>query len=257
MRSRRLFTILMTVVVILLGPASWAVADSASEIANRQADSAMYQSAGYVNRAKPGPAIVVLPGEIKSSNATFAQKVTSNNIADFGELELGMANFKVLERTDLGPMLNEISLAVGMGDPEALKKFRRGKFQSTKWFVKFDILKAEPVATARKGFDAGTIGAIAGSLIGGTGGFVTHQAVGSVRTEEGAGIWIVGLRYKIMDANTTEQVATGYYEEKMELGAQASSVLGVSQGTTQTVTLDTMAQRLVQRAVIEIDARYK
>jgi hypothetical protein len=247
----------MTLVVVVLGLASWAAGDSASEIANRQADTAMYQSAGYINKNKPGPALVVLPGEIKSSNATFAQKVTSNNIADFGELELGMANFRVLERADLGPMLNEITLAVSMGDPEALTKFKRGKFQSTKWFVKFDILRAEPVATAQKGFNGGTIGAIAGSLIGGTGGFVTGRAVESVRTEEGAGIWIVGLRYKIMDASTTEQVATGYFEDKMELGAQASSVLGVSQGTSRIVTLDTMAQTLVQRAVVEIDARYK
>jgi hypothetical protein len=51
-----------------------------------------------------------------------------------------------------------------------------------------------------------------------------------VKTEESTGVWIIGMRYKLINANTTGQVATGYSEEKMELGAQGSSVLGVSSG---------------------------
>ncbi|MFI4925471.1 MAG: hypothetical protein ACHQJ7_10060, partial [Vicinamibacteria bacterium] len=70
-------------------------------------------------------------------------------------------------------------------------------------------------------------------------------------------VWIVGMRYKIINAETTEQVATGYTEEKMEIGAQSSSVLGVSQGQKGGVGLDTMMQRLVQKSVWEIDTRYK
>jgi len=30
-------------------------------------------------------------------------------------------------------------------------------------------------------------------------------------------VWLIGMRYKIMDANTTEQVAQGYKELKMEV----------------------------------------
>ena len=60
-----------------------------------------------------------------------------------------------------------------------------------------------------------------------------------------------------MDANTTEQVAQGYKELKMEVGATQTSVLGVSQGAKGGVGLDTMVQRLVQTAVYEIDSRYK
>jgi hypothetical protein len=37
------------------------------------------------------------------------------------------------------------------------------------------------------------------------------------------------MRYKIINAETTEQLAQGYTEEKMEVGAKSSSVLGVSQ----------------------------
>jgi hypothetical protein len=65
------------------------------------------------------------------------------------------------------------------------------------------------------------------------------------------------MRYKILDATTTEQVAQGYSEEKMEVGAQATSVLGVSQGQQGGVGLDTMVQRLVQKTVWEIDSKYK
>lgn len=64
------------------------------------------------------------------------------------------------------------------------------------------------------------------------------------------------MRYKIMDANTTEQVAQGYKELKMEVGTTASSVPGVSQSAKGGIGLDTMEQRLVQTAVYDIDAKY-
>ena len=231
---------------------------SASDEANRMADKAMYKPVEYVNAGKQGPALIVLPGDIKSSNATFTQKISSNNIADFAELELGQANFKVLERSELGPLLNEVQLAYAMGDPkEAAKTFRKGRLKTTKWLVKFDVLKAEPVAKAQSGVDGQAIGSIFGALIGGTGGSIAHTVGGSVKTSESAGIWIIGLRYKIIDASTTEQKATGYVEDKMEIGAKSSSVLGMSQGEQGEVTLDTMVQRLVQACVAQIDAKYK
>ena len=64
----------------------------------------LYQAVTYTNTNKKGPALVVIPGEIKSSNATFLQKFTANNIADFGEIELSSANFQVLERTQPRPV---------------------------------------------------------------------------------------------------------------------------------------------------------
>ena len=66
-----------------------------SQRANASADEALYQSVEYANKNKRGPAVIVIPGEIKSNNATFLQKFTSNNIADFGEVELSSANFPV------------------------------------------------------------------------------------------------------------------------------------------------------------------
>ena len=78
-----------------------------------------------------------------------------------------------------------------------------------------------------------------------------------MQTRESTGVWLIGMRYKIMDANTTEQVAQGYKELKMEVGATATSVLGVSQSAKGGVGLDTMVQRLVQTAVYDIDSKYK
>ncbi len=236
-----------------------------SQKANASADQALYAPVEYTNVNKKGPALVVIPGEIKSSNATFLQKFTSNNIADFGELELSNANFQVLERSNLGPIQKEFELAYNLGDPDAARKFlRMGKLKTTKYIVKFDILKTEQVAAAQQGFDGNAIGQMAGLLgvFGGSrgaaqAGTVAGAGISSVHTSESSGVWIIGMRYKIINAETTEQVAQGYTEEKMEVGAKATSVLGVSQSQQGGVSLDTMVQRLVQKSVWEIDNKYK
>ncbi|OGA39828.1 MAG: hypothetical protein A3G24_16265 [Betaproteobacteria bacterium RIFCSPLOWO2_12_FULL_62_13] len=228
-----------------------------SQKANAAADVAAYKEVEYANKATKGPALVVIPGEIKSNNATFTQRFLPNNIADFAELELSQANFTVLERSNLGHLVQEISLAYNLGDVDkARQTMQVGKLRSTKWIVKFDILKAEQIAENKEGFDGRAIGGIIG-MFGGLGGAAAGQATSSVQTRDSAGVWLIGMRYKIMDANTTEQVAQGYKELKMEVGAKQTSVLGVSQSAKGGVGLDTMVQRLVQTAVYEIDSKYK
>ncbi|MEJ2200202.1 MAG: hypothetical protein P8X63_04180 [Desulfuromonadaceae bacterium] len=228
---------------------------NSSSSANEKADQSMYQPINYANAGKTGPYLVVLPGKNKSMNATYSQRVSTNNIADFAELELGKANFRVLERADLGPMLDEITLAVNMGDRTALDKFRRGKFKSTKWFATFDIIKAEQVSKAGSGFDGKAIGTIFKAIAGGTTGEVGDTATSSVQMGDSAGVWIVGMRYKIVDASTTEQVSTGYFETKMEVGKTGMSILGVSGNQSGGITLDGITQRLVQQCVQEIDSK--
>ena len=236
-----------------------------SQQANQTADKTMYQAVDYVNKNKPGPQVIVIPGEIKSSNATFLQKFTANNIADFGELELSNANFKVLERSNLGPVLREFELAYNLGDPQAARKYLgMGKMKTTKYVVKFDILKTEQVASATQSFDGGTLGqmagllgAFSGSRGGAMAGAVGGTAVGSVHSGEATSVWVIGMRYKIINAETTEQLAQGYTEEKMEVGATSSGALGMNQGQKGGAGLDTMVQRLVQKSVWEIDSKYK
>jgi curli biogenesis system outer membrane secretion channel CsgG len=235
-----------------------APATGASAAANQAADRAVYRPATYVNAATPGPAIVVLDGDIKSNNATFLQKVTANNIADYAELELGRANFRVLERSALGALKREFQIAYTAGDPDAARQLLgKGKFKATRWVMRFDVLKAEPVAAAARGFSGRPLGAIAGSVIGGIAGTATAIGVGSTETEQEAQVWIVGMRYTVIDASTTEQRATGYFERKMELGAQHESTLGFSHSEAGGLTLDSLVQRLVQDSVAEIDAKYK
>jgi hypothetical protein len=236
-----------------------------SQKANAAADQTIYQPVTYTNASKKGPAVIVIPGEIKSNNATFLQKFTANNIADFGEVELSSANFTVLERSNLGPLLGEFELAYNLGDPDQARKFlRMGKLKTTKFVVKFDILKTEQVASAQSGFDgrtlgqmAGLLGVFSGSRGGAEAGAVGGTAVGSVHSNEATSVWVIGMRYKIINAETTEQVATGYTEEKMEIGATSSGALGISQSQQGGVSLDTMVQRLVQKSVWEIDSKYK
>jgi hypothetical protein len=236
-----------------------------SQKANAAADQTIYQPVVYTNANKKGPMVVVIPGEIKSNNATFLQKFTTNNIADFGEIELSSANFGVLERSNLGPLLKEFELAYNLGDPDQARKFlKMGKLKTTKYVVKFDILKTEQVAAAQSGFDgrtlgqmAGLLGAFSGSRGGAQAGAVGGTAVGSVHSEEATSVWVIGMRYKIINAETTEQVATGYTEEKMEIGATSSGALGMNKAQQGGVSLDTMVQRLVQKSVWDIDAKYK
>ena len=232
---------------------------STSQKANASADQALYQPVTYTNANKPGPQIIVLPGEIKSNNATFLQKFTPNDIADFGEVELSAANFKVLERSNLGPVLNEFTLAYNLGDPQAARKILgMGKLKSTKYVIKFDILKTEQIAAAQEGFDGRALGAMAGALSGwGRGGQAAAIGAGSVHSNEASSVWIIGMRYKIINAETTEQLANGYTEEKMEIGAKSSGALGVSSSQQGGVGLDTMVQRLVQKSVWDIDNKYK
>ena len=236
-----------------------------SQQANQTADKTVYQAVEYTNKNKKGPALVVIPGEIKSSNATFLQKFTANNIADFGELELSNANFQVLERSNLGPVLNEFALAYNLGDPQAARKYLgMGKLKTTKYVVKFDILKTEQVASAQESFDgrtlgqmAGLIGIFSGSRGGAAAGTAGGVAIGSVHSGEATSVWVIGMRYKIINAETTEQLAQGYTEEKMEVGATSSGALGVNSSQQGGAGLDTMVQRLIQKSVWEIDNKYK
>jgi hypothetical protein len=236
-----------------------------SQQANSTADKTLYQSVDYANKNKPGPQVIVIPGEVKSNNATFLQKFTANNIADYGELELSNANFKVLERADLGPVLREFELAYNLGDPQAARKYLgMGKMKTTKYVVKFDILKTEQVASAQQSFDGGTLGqmagllgAFSGSRGGAAAGAVGGTALGSVHSGEATSVWVIGMRYKIINAETTEQLAQGYTEEKMEVGATSGGALGVNSSQQGGAGLDTMVQRLVQKSVWEIDSKYK
>lgn len=256
---------LLTLGMGLTGAGPAHAGEDALTAARRTAEQATNSGAEYANANVAGVPLVVLPGEIKSNNASFRQRIGPNNIADYAELELTRANFSVLDRNQLGAAMREFQLAYTMGDANAARKqLQKGKLKTTRWIVKFDILKAEQVAAAKKGFDGRALGGLLGVLGGRSGdhGVATAAMAGqavsnSVKNEDEAAIWNVGLRYTILDANTTEQKASGYFEDKLEVGAQSSSVMGASEGSAQVMTLDSLVQRLVQKAVSDIDRKYK
>jgi hypothetical protein len=141
---------------------------------------------------------------------------------------------------------------------------RSGQLKGTRWLAKFDLLKAEPVATASRAVDGqpvadvvGILGQWSNSLRGQRAAQVGQVAAGSVQAERSAQVWLIGMRYRVIDAETGEQAGQGYVEERMESGAQGTTVMGVSGSSQGGVGFDTMVQRLVQRSVWEIDARFK
>src|SRR5262249_25915435 len=166
MRKTWLRAVAVVVGVVLSGCATTgeqtasgpAPATGASARANAAANTALYQSVNYANASTKGPMIIVLPGEVKSNNATFTQRYFPNNIADYAELELSQANFQVLDRANLGSVLREMEIAYNLGDPQkAQALFQKGALQSTRWIIKFDVLRAEKVAEASSGFSGSTL----------------------------------------------------------------------------------------------------
>jgi len=163
-----------------------------------------------------------------------------------------------LERFDLGLLAKEVELAYNLGDEKAARVlFQRGSLKTTRFVLRFDILKAEKIGTAQQGFEGSAVGNLLSRFGGTQGASLFGSVLGSVKTDERSGIWLVGMRYKIMDAKTSEQIGTGYTEEKMEVGATSTAVMGVKSGASGGVGLDTLVQRLVQKSVYEIDANNK
>lgn len=238
---------------------------SESRAANASVDRAAYPRVNYSNASKLGAALVVLPGEVRITDPILSQLVLSSSIADWAELELAQANFRVLERAALDGVLMEVETAARLGDRAAIQSMvRSGQLKGTRWIAKFDLLKAEPVATASRGVDGGAAADVIGilgqwsnSLRGQRAAQVGQVAAGSVQADRAAQVWLVGMRFRVIDAETAEQVGQGYVEERMESGAQGTTVMGVSGSSQGGVGFDTMVQRLVQRAVWEIDARFK
>jgi len=123
------------------------------------------------------------------------------------------------------------------------------------------LIAAVPV---RVGFDGETLGAltdlaftVANKGQSSTAGKLVSTAVSSAKSADTSAIWLVGLQYKIIDAATGGQIGNGYIEDKMEITTNMNSFMGATKQQGTSITLDTIAQRLIQKAVAEIDKKYK
>lgn len=237
---------------------------STSKVANEAADKAMYQPVAYANAAAKGPQVVVIPGEITSNNTSFARHVAANNICDFVEIELTKANFGVIDNSASQQYFQEVALAANLGDANALRVLKKGKLAQARWFVSLNIVKAEPTSNSSKDFSGASIGALVeiAFLIGSKGhdnnlGKAAGKLFSSIKYEEISMTWDVVASYNVIDAVTGQKIASGQVTEPMESKSVMQSFVGVTNTNATNALFDAVVQRIVQKAVQDIDDKYK
>lgn len=228
------------------------------------ADQEVYKPIEYSNSNLPGPCVILAPGSVKSKSFAFKQRFGENNIRDFAEIELSKASFSIIDNADKRELYKELALAANLGDKEAVRVFRKKNFHAANYLLRFDVIKAEPVAFESTGGSGEAIGALIelGFLIANKGrdngvGSAIGATVASLKHYETKATWDVGLKYAIVDITTGEVVAEKELGEQHVATTELNAALGVQQKDAYNLSLDTMVQRLVQKAIAEIDKEQK
>jgi len=253
MNPRQGFIVLLVLTLLLSS------CKKASQTANEMADQVAYQPIEYVNAKTAGPAVVILPGSVKSGHILYRQKIGDGNIADFGEMEMEKAGFPILDRANLDAIVEEISLAAQMADPQALKLFRKGKFANARYLVRFDVIKADRLSQSRKSFDGALAGALVGGILAGVTdsaeiGTATGTAIASIKSDEETSVWGMGMRYTVIDAVTGVAVSTGEVDETVDVRRTLKGFLGSTEQKSNLLPLDAVTLRMVQQCVARIDS---
>jgi hypothetical protein len=218
----------------------------------------LYHEATYENAAQPGPSVVVLPGNLSSETYEFLSQVKSDNLREYGELELGKANFKVLEKNSLANIYQEIAVAANLGDGSVAKRFSKHKITPPQWLVVFDIAKVHAQTLAFSFTDKNSAmfaGALMGSFLGSAS--LGQGVVGSINAAKEQRVWDITLRYRILDGVSGQQLHEGCFTEQATINRELTGFLGVDAAQAGGLTLGTVTQRLVQKAVADIDKQHK
>ena len=218
----------------------------------------LYQGATYENATQSGPSLVVLPGNITSETYEFLSRIKSDNLREYGELELGKANFKVLEKNALSNIYQEIAVAANLGDGSVGKRFSKHKLTPPEWLVVFDISKVHAQTQAFSFTDKNSAmfaGALMGSFLGSAS--IGQGVVGSINSAKEQRVWDITLRYRILDAVSGQQLHEGSFTEQATINRELTGFLGVDSAQAGGLTLGTVTQRLIQKAVAEIDKQHK
>ena len=102
-----------------------------SQKANAAADQAIYQAVKYMNANKKGPALIVIPGEIKSNNATFLQKFTAEQHRRLRRARTVHRQFPGARALEPRPAAQRIRARLQPGRPGPARKFMRmGKLKT-------------------------------------------------------------------------------------------------------------------------------
>ena len=215
------------------------------------ADQAIYQPVEYTNVNKKGRRWSSFPARSRATTRPSCRSSRRTTSPTSARSSSRPPTSRCWSARTSGPLLNEFALAYNLGDPDAARKFLRHG-QAEEHQVRREVRHPEDRAGRRGAVRASTAArsgrwpdcwASSAVHAAAQAGAVAGAGIGSVHTSESSGVWIIGMRYKIINAETTEQVAQGYTEEKMEVGAKSTSVLGVSESQQGGVSLDTMVQR--------------
>jgi hypothetical protein len=127
-------------------------------------------------------------------------------------------------------VLKEFELAYNLGDPDAARKFlKMGKLKTTKYVVKFDILKTSrspprsQASTAARWARWPACSARSRLARRARAGAVGGTAWAQCTRSEATSVWVIGMRYKIINAETTSR-SHRLHRGKMEVGASSSGV---------------------------------
>ena len=137
-----------------------------SQKANAAADQTVYQPVEYVEREQEGAGAGRHPRRDQEQQRDASCRSSPPTTSPTSARSSSPApTSRCWSARNLGPLLREFELAYNLGDPDAARKFLgMGKLKTTKYVVKFDILKTEQVASAQQGFDGRTLGQMAGAL---------------------------------------------------------------------------------------------
>ena len=218
----------------------------------------MYQDATYENAAQAGPSVIVVGGTLTSKTYEFLSQIKADNLREYGELELGKANFKVMEKNSLPNIYQEIAIAANLGDGSVAKRFSKHKITPPQWFVVFDIADVSAQTLNFSYTDKNSAmfaGALMGSFLGSAS--LGQGVIGSINNAKEQRAWNVTLRYRILDGVSGRQLHEGQFTEQATINRELTGFLGVDAAQAGGLTLGTVTQRLVQRAVADIDKQHK
>lgn len=231
------------------------------EIAHQLAAQNLYQDVTYEHASQPGPGVVVIPGTISCANYEFLSRVKPDNLREYGELELAKAGFTVRDKNSLGEIYREIALAANLGDGSVGRRFLERDAEPPRWLVIFDVTDVKTQTTAFTFTDKNSA-AVAGAMMGGmflgaAGAQIGAGLVGSINSAKEERRWDLTLRYRILDGGGGGQIAEGTFTEQAVISSELSGFLGIDSGQSGGLTLGTVARRLVQKAVQDMDAKHK
>ena len=175
----------------------------------------MYQDATYENAAQAGPSVIVVGGTLTSKTYEFLSQIKADNLREYGEVELGKANFKVMEKNSLSNIYQEISIAANLGDGSVAKRFSKHKITPPQWFVVFDIADVSAQTLNFSYTDKNSAmfaGALMGSFLGSAS--LGQGVIGSINNAKEQRAWNVTLRYRILDGVSGQQLHEGQFTEQ-------------------------------------------